>query len=114
MNYRSLRGDLKEQLDKKRNAVTVTIKDSIINNDGIMNPGAVNGDISQQKTLQEENMLAIKQEALRAINELPDNVDIEEIMYRLYILAKIRKSQQAIEKKQILSSDELKLEIETW
>ena len=43
-------------------------------------------------------MLAIKQEALRTINELPDNVDIDEIMYRLYILAKIRTAQQAIEK----------------
>ena len=59
-------------------------------------------------------MLAIKQEALRTINELPDNTDIEEIMYRLYIIAKIRKAQQAIEKKQLLSSDELKMEIETW
>lgn len=59
-------------------------------------------------------MLAIKQEALRTINELPDNVDIEEIMYRLYILAKIRKAQQAIEKKQVLSSAELNQEVETW
>lgn len=59
-------------------------------------------------------MLAIKQEALRTINELPDNVDIDEIMYRLYIIAKIRKAQQAIEKKQVLSSAELKQEIETW
>lgn len=59
-------------------------------------------------------MLAIKQEALRAINALPDDTDIEEIMYRLYIVDKIRKGQQAIEQKQILSSDELKQEIETW
>ena len=59
-------------------------------------------------------MLAIKQEAIRTINELPDNADIEEIMYRLYIIAKIRKAQQAIEKKQVLSSDELKQEIEAW
>jgi len=59
-------------------------------------------------------MLAIKQEALLTINELPDNVDIDEIMYRLYILAKIRTAQQAIEKQQILSSAELKQEIETW
>ncbi|MDD5319388.1 MAG: hypothetical protein PHD43_02015 [Methylococcales bacterium] len=59
-------------------------------------------------------MLAIKQEALRTINALPDDTDIEEIMYRLYIVDKIRKGQQAIEEKRVLSSDELKQEIETW
>jgi hypothetical protein len=35
-------------------------------------------------------------------------------MYRLYIVDKFRKGQQAIEQKQVLSSDELKQEIETW
>lgn len=59
-------------------------------------------------------MLAIKQEALRTIDALPDDTDIDEIMYRLYILDKIRKGQQAIEQKQVLNSDELKREIETW
>ena len=59
-------------------------------------------------------MLAIKQEALRTINALPDDTDIEEIMYRLYIVDKIRKGQQAIQDKRVLSSDELKQEIETW
>ena len=59
-------------------------------------------------------MLAIKQEALRTINALPDDTDIEEIMYRLYIVDKIHKGQQAIEDKRVLSSDELKQEIETW
>jgi hypothetical protein len=59
-------------------------------------------------------MLAIKQEALRTINALPDDTDIEEIMYRLYVLDKIYKAQQAIENKDVLSSDELKQEIDAW
>jgi hypothetical protein len=59
-------------------------------------------------------MLAIKQEALRTIHALPDNVDIDEIMYRLYIIAKIRTGQKAIEQKQFLNSEELKQEIEAW
>ena len=59
-------------------------------------------------------MLAIKQEALRTINALPDDTDIDEIMYRLYILDKIRKAQQDIQRKNVLSSEELKREIETW
>jgi hypothetical protein len=59
-------------------------------------------------------MLAIKQEALRTIYALPDDTDIEEIMYRLYVLDKIYKAQQAIDNKDILSSDELKQEIDAW
>lgn len=59
-------------------------------------------------------MLAIKQEALSTINALPDDTDIEEIMYRLYVLDKIYKAQQAIENNDILSSNELKQEIDTW
>jgi hypothetical protein len=47
-------------------------------------------------------ILAIKQKALRTLNELPDNMDINEIMYRLYIISKIRKAQQAIEKQTLL------------
>jgi hypothetical protein len=59
-------------------------------------------------------MLAIKQEALRTINALPDDTNVEEIMYRLYIIDKIHKGQQALEQNQVLRSDELKQEIETW
>jgi len=59
-------------------------------------------------------MIAIKQEALRTINALPDDADMDEIMYRLYIVDKIRKGQQAIEDKKVLSSAELKQQIETW
>ncbi len=32
-----------------------------------------------------------KQEALEAIGRLPDDVDMDEIMYRLYALDKVRK-----------------------
>jgi hypothetical protein len=31
-------------------------------------------------------MLSLKTEALETIAKLPDNVDIDEIMYRLYVL----------------------------
>jgi hypothetical protein len=42
-------------------------------------------------------MLAIKQKALRTINVLLDDSDIEVVMYQLYIVDKIRKGQQAIQ-----------------
>ena len=37
-------------------------------------------------------MLAAKQEALKTIDQLPDDADMDEIMYRLYVLDKIRKA----------------------
>jgi 5,10-methylene-tetrahydrofolate dehydrogenase/methenyl tetrahydrofolate cyclohydrolase len=59
-------------------------------------------------------MLAAKQAALNAINKLPEDADIEEIMYQLYVVDKIQKAQRAIEKQKIFSSDELKLKIDSW
>lgn len=40
-------------------------------------------------------MQPARQEALEAIGKLPDDTDMDEIMYRLYVLDKVRKGQQA-------------------
>jgi len=59
-------------------------------------------------------MPAAKQEALEAISQLPDDTDMDEIMYRLYVLDKIRKGRQAAEQGRTISQEDLKREIETW
>lgn len=59
-------------------------------------------------------MQATKQEALNSIGQLPEDTDMEEIMYRLYVLDKVRKGQAAVEQKHILSSEELRQEIDSW
>ena len=59
-------------------------------------------------------MQPVKQEALETIGKLPDDTDMDEIMYRLYVLDKIRKGQEAIEQGQTITSEELKLEIDSW
>jgi len=59
-------------------------------------------------------MHAAKQEALETIRKLPEDVDMEEIMYRLYVLDKIRKGQDAIEQGHTLTSEELRQEIDSW
>ncbi len=56
----------------------------------------------------------MRQEALRAIQRLPDTVDTEEIMYRIYVLDKIRKGQQAAAEGKTITSEELQKEIQTW
>lgn len=55
-----------------------------------------------------------KQEALEAIQRLPDTADMEEIMYRLYVLDKIRNGQEAVEQGRTLTNEELKREIDSW
>jgi len=59
-------------------------------------------------------MQPIKQEALNTIEQLPEDVDMEEIMYRLYVVDKIRKGQQAIEDGQTISHEDMKKEIDKW
>lgn len=50
----------------------------------------------------------------RMIGQLPDDADMDEIMYRLYVLDKIRNGQKAAEHGKTLTSEELKREIDTW
>ncbi|MDT4329179.1 hypothetical protein ACQE3E_07835 [Methylomonas sp. MED-D] len=57
---------------------------------------------------------SLKQEALESLRHLPDDADIDEIMYRLYVIDKLRKSRETIEKGEVISHEELKREIEQW
>lgn len=59
-------------------------------------------------------MQAAKQDALHTINQLPETANMEEIMYRLYVLDKIRKGQEAVEQGRTLTSEELQREIDSW
>ncbi len=59
-------------------------------------------------------MQTAKQEALNTIDKLPDDADMDEIMYRFYALDKIRKGQEAIEQGKTITSEDLKREINSW
>ncbi len=59
-------------------------------------------------------MHAAKQEALETIGKLPEDAEMDEIMYRLYVLDKIRKGQMAVEQGESINAEELKREIDTW
>jgi hypothetical protein len=56
----------------------------------------------------------LKQEALESIRRLPEDADIDEIMYRLYLIDKLRKSREAIAQGKVISQDDLKREIDQW
>lgn len=59
-------------------------------------------------------MQALKQEALDTIAQLPDDANMDDIMYRLYVLDKIQKGQEAVKQGKTLTSEELQKEIDTW
>ena len=58
--------------------------------------------------------MAAKQDALDAISRLPDNADMDEIIYRLYVIEKIRKGREDVKDNRATGIEELKAEIETW
>jgi len=51
---------------------------------------------------------------LTAIAQLPDVADIDTIMYRLYVIDKVRKGREAVERGETISPEDLKQEIESW
>jgi hypothetical protein len=53
-----------------------------------------------------------KQDALEAIRQLPDTVDFEEIVYRLYVLSKINQGLKEVDEGKGISQEEVVLEIE--
>lgn len=59
-------------------------------------------------------MQPAKQEALETIGKLPDDADMDEIMYRLYVLDKIRKGQDAADQGRTITSEALQREIDRW
>jgi len=59
-------------------------------------------------------METLKQEALNVISKLPDTTDIDEIMYRLYVIDKVRKGRVAVQQGDTISLEDLKKEVESW
>jgi len=59
-------------------------------------------------------MNTLKQEALTAISQLPETADVDTMMYRLYVIDKVMKGRKAVEKGEIISTEDLKREIESW
>ncbi|MFH1096879.1 MAG: hypothetical protein ABH886_01630 [Candidatus Desantisbacteria bacterium] len=59
-------------------------------------------------------METLKQEAIRAISTLSDSVTIDDIMYELYVIDKVKKGRESVERGNTISVEELKREMQTW
>jgi hypothetical protein len=55
-----------------------------------------------------------KQGAIEAIERLPDDVALEEIVYRLHLLNKVRQGLKDIDEGHVTSNYDLEREIEQW
>ncbi len=59
-------------------------------------------------------METLKQEALRVIAKLPESASIDDIMYELYVVDKVKKGREAAERGESISIEDLKREMQTW
>jgi hypothetical protein len=59
-------------------------------------------------------MESLKKEAMNAISKMPETADIDDIMYRLYVIDKVRKGREAVQQGKVISVDELREEIKSW
>jgi hypothetical protein len=59
-------------------------------------------------------MEPLKKDAINIIINLPDEVDMEEIMYRLYVLENIRRGQEDAEKGKTKPVEQVLLDIQSF
>ena len=60
------------------------------------------------------NAHSAKREAIQVIERLPDDVPLDEIVYRLYVIDKVQRGLKDVEAGRTHSSEELASEIEAW
>ncbi len=59
-------------------------------------------------------MKSLKNEVINAISTLPDNVDIDEIMYQLYVIDQVEKGLEDVKNGNVTTIDELEKEMTKW
>lgn len=59
-------------------------------------------------------METLKTEAIHAIASLPDNADMKQIMYRLYMLDNIRRGRQVADLGKATPAEDVLRTIESW
>jgi hypothetical protein len=55
-----------------------------------------------------------KQDVINLLQDMPDEIDVEQLMYHLYVVRKIELGEAAIAAGDVLSEEEVDREIESW
>jgi predicted transcriptional regulator len=58
--------------------------------------------------------LKAKERVLQLVESLPDDISLEDIQYHVYVLQKIERGQQAIDKGEVIPHEEVMREIAEW
>lgn len=56
----------------------------------------------------------LKKQSLDAISKLPDSTNVDDVMCRLYVIDKVRKVDDAVNRGGAIVVEDLKREIRTW
>ena len=59
-------------------------------------------------------MVATKEEVISIISNMPVQIEIDDLMYKLYVFDKIKKGITAADNGQVLSIEEMEEEINRW
>jgi hypothetical protein len=59
-------------------------------------------------------MVLPREEVLRLVNELPDDVDVDELIYRLYLRQKLAAAEADVAAGRTLSIDEVRQQSREW
>ena len=59
-------------------------------------------------------MSITKSELLDIINNLPDDIDLDELIYRLYLKKKIELAEKDVEEGRTISNENVVMETEKW
>jgi hypothetical protein len=59
-------------------------------------------------------MMIAKQQVFDLIKDLPDELDIDEIMYRLYVRQKLETAEKDVQQGRIISHEEVVRETSKW
>ena len=59
-------------------------------------------------------METLKQEVIKAISKLPESANIDDIMYELYVIDKVKKGREAAERGESISLEDVKREMQSW
>lgn len=59
-------------------------------------------------------MVSVKEEAIKAIEQLPNDCTMEDIQYRLYVIDKVERSLAAADQGDELSHNQVKERLKQW
>ena len=61
-----------------------------------------------------ETTLVKKDDVLALLRRMPDEIDMEDLQYRLYVLQKIKEGEAAFQAGDVVSQEELEQQSEEW